>query len=298
MGEIAEALRRAREQVSKRPLALDLEPARAVAAPTPMPSPRMPRGPAPRSPAASPAPSSPAANLESVAPWNAAVILEGPEAEACRHLALRLREALHERNARSLAVVSAERSDGKTTVACDLAVALAAISPERDVALVDFDLRRPSVRRSLALPSGSGVEQILTGEVGIDAVRIAIEEPPIDVFPSVTAQRNAHKLILRPETGAFLEELERRYAYVIVDTPPAPLVPDARLLLRHTGACAAVVRAGKTRMRSVRKLVECLPREKLLGWILNGDRSAAFGYEDYYYYGDPSSVSDRERAAR
>ena len=130
----------------------------------------------------------------------------------------------------------------------------------------------------------------------LEQVCTAIDDPQIDVFPAVDAQRDAHKLILRAETAEFLAELERRYAYVIVDTPPAPLVPDARLLLRHVGACTAVVRAGKTRMRSVRKLVECLPEEKLLGWILNGDRSAAFSYEDYYYYGEPSQPRGRGAA--
>jgi Mrp family chromosome partitioning ATPase len=75
---------------------------------------------------------------------------------------------------------------------------------------------------------------------------------------------------------------------VIVDTPPAPLVPDAALLLRHVATCAPVVRAGKTRMRSLKRLLNCLPREQILGWILNGERSSRFGYRDYYYGEEPA----------
>jgi Mrp family chromosome partitioning ATPase len=66
-----------------------------------------------------------------------------------RHLALRLRTELENHSARSLAIVSALRNEGKTTVACNIAIALASLMPERSVAIVDLDLRNPSVDRQL-----------------------------------------------------------------------------------------------------------------------------------------------------
>jgi Mrp family chromosome partitioning ATPase len=216
------------------------------------------------------------------------VILEqGPDAEACRHLALRLRDALDERRARSIAIVSAERGDGKTTVACNIAIALATLSREREVALVDFDMRRPAIAKSLSIPHHVGVEEVLLGRASLDEVRIAVEQPAIDVFPVVRPQDAAHELIVLPQMAALIAELERRYATVIVDTPPAPLVPDATLILRHVSACSPVVRAGKTRARSLRRLLDCLPRDRILGWILNGERASRFGYRDYYYGEEP-----------
>ena len=277
MGEIADALRRARSQ---RP------------APAAAPEPGLRGLPAPSlRAAAAPTDSKPGLSVSSVEPQNAAVILEpGPNAEACRHLALRLRKALDERRARSVAIVSAERGDGKTTVACDVAIALATLSREREVAVVDFDLRKPSIAKSLSIPHDAGIEEVLLGRTTLDSVRVCVQQPAIDVYPVVTPQDAAHELLVLPQMAALIADLERRYAMVIVDTPPAPLVPDATLILRHVAACVPVVRAGKTRARSLKRLLESLPRERLIGWILNGERASRFGYGDYYYYSEEHRV--------
>jgi Mrp family chromosome partitioning ATPase len=279
MGEIADALRRARSQRS---------------AGAPQPGLRGLFAPVPASRAAAEVPppeTKPGLSIHSVEPQNTAIILEqGPDAEACRHLALRLRTALDERRARSVAIVSAERGDGKTTVACDVAIALASLSREREVALVDLDLRRPAIVKSLSIPYGAGIEEVLLGRTPLDSVRVSVQEPAIDVYPVVTPQDAAHELIVLPQMAALIADLERRYAMVVVDTPPAPLVPDATLILRHVAACAPVVRAGKTRARSVRRLLECLPRERLVGWILNCERAPTFGYRDDYYGDEPPTA--------
>src|SRR4029450_10504694 len=134
MGEIADALRRARSQ---RPTPTAPEPGlRGLPAPVTL------DGAVPGT--------KPGLMINSVEPQNTAVIVEpGPDAEACRHVALRLRSAMDERRAHSVAIVSAERGDGKTTVACNVAIALATLSRDREVALVDFDLRKPSGIKSL-----------------------------------------------------------------------------------------------------------------------------------------------------
>lgn len=271
MGEIADALRRARSQRPSAP-----------------PEPGLRGLPAPITLAAAAAELKPGLTINSVEPQNTAIVLDqGPDAEACRHLALRLRKALDERHARSIAIVSAERGDGKTTVACNVAIALATLSRDREVALVDFDLRRPSIVKSLSIPHDAGVEEILLGRATLDSVRVCVQQPAIDVYPVVTPQDAAHELIVLPQMAALIADLERRYATVVVDTPPAPLVPDATLILRHVAACAPVVRVGKTRARSVRHLLDCLPRERMIGWILNGEHAPRFGYRDYYYGDEP-----------
>jgi Mrp family chromosome partitioning ATPase len=284
MGEIADALRRARTQ---RP------------ATTPEPGLRGLPAPTSRPPVAREGGTKPGLTINSVEPQNRAIILEqGPDAEACRHLALRVKKGMDERRARSIAIVSAERGDGKTTVACDIAIALATLSREREVALVDFDLRRPSIAKSLAVPHDAGVEEILLGRATLDSVRVCVQQPAIDVYPVVTPQDAAHELIVLPQMAALIADLERRYAIVVVDTPPAPLVPDATLILGHVAVCAPVVRAGKTRSRSVRKLLDCLPHERLIGWILNGEKTPRFGYRDYYYGEEPPAARASAGRAR
>jgi Mrp family chromosome partitioning ATPase len=289
MGEIADALRRARSQ---RPAASPESTSLRSLPTVPASVARSDRAPAPAAP---PAPEAKLGlSIRSVEPQNAAVILEqGSDAEACRHLALRLRSAMDERRTRSIAIVSAERADGKTTVACNVAIALATLSREREVALVDFDLRRPAVVKSLSVPHGAGIEEVLLGRTTLDAVRVSVQQPAIDIFPVVTPQDAAHELLVLPQMAALIADLERRYATVVIDTPPAPLVPDATLILRHVAACAPVVRAGKTRARSVRRLLDCLPNDRIVGWIINGERAARFGYRDYYYGDEPPTAAQR-----
>ena len=279
MGEIADAIRRARGLQPKSPDSVGglLIPSLRTAA----------AAPSSLAPVRAPA-VAPDHCVETVYPENPAIVLEnGPNAEVCRHLALRLRTELDERGARSVAIVSAERGDGKTTVACNLALALASLSRGREVALIDLDLRRPSVASYLALPAKRGVEKVLRGEAELDEVLLAVHHPAFDVVPAVNPQSAAHELMVRSQVGELIAELERRYAIVIIDTPPAPLVPDANLVLRHAATCAPVVRTGKTRARFFRRLVDCLPRDQVIGWIVNGDRSSRFRDDDYYYGGEP-----------
>jgi Mrp family chromosome partitioning ATPase len=114
-------------------------------------------------------------------------------------------------------------------------------------------------------------------------VRVPVEKPALDVYPARAPHDAAHELLVRPEAGLFVRELERRYAVVVFDTPPVLLVPDASLLLRHVAAYAPVARSGTTRVRAFRQMLELLPPEKLLGGILNGGSRPTYTSQYGYY---------------
>ena len=81
-----------------------------------------------------------------------------------------------------------------------------------------------------------------------------------------------------------LRQLEQRYQVVLFDTAPALAMPYVSLMLRHVGACIPVARIGRTRTRSLRQLIDLLPRDRVLGPVLNGERLAP---EMSYYYAAP-----------
>ena len=85
--------------------------------------------------------------------------------ELHRHLALQVSSQLEARSAQTLCVVSALRDEGKTTVAATLAMALASLTSNRSVALIDLDMRNPSVRRRLELTAEAGIESYLLGSL-------------------------------------------------------------------------------------------------------------------------------------
>jgi len=279
VGEITDALRRAREGGTD--LEARLPPARLADA-------------APEAPLAPPEPSERAANVEISLDrgeeWPArAIVVEprGQVAEALRHLALKIRAELDRRRARSFAVTSPLRGEGKSTLSCDLALAFASLSRGRAVALVDFDLRRPSVARDLRIRPEKGIESYLLGQARLEQTCVPIEKPALDVYPATTPQEAAHELLVRPQAATLVRELERRYSVVVFDTPPTLLVPDTRILLGLVPAFLVVARHGVTRKRALAHLLDELPRPQLLGAVLNGGPQPTHSRHYGYYSEDP-----------
>lgn len=294
MGEIAEALKRSREERDARQSTTGGEPEREPAA------------------TASPGRSELLAALEQARRSEAQSLVPGPgdegraavdpveappaesfyeieeaafdsfgKVDMHRQLALQVAAQLEARGARSLAVVSAMRDEGKTTVACTLAMALASVTAHRSIALVDLDLRNPSVGRRLHLRTTVGIEQFLLERAGLDAIRVSIKSPQLDVYPSIDPHRAAHELLARARLGHLIRELERRYATVIIDTPPTLVVPDASLLLKQGPCCVTVARSGVSRVRRFQEMLDILPPDAIVGKVLN---SAALPSRDKSYY--------------
>jgi len=237
--------------------------------------------------------------METVEPTRSAIVLhDEPGVESCRHLAVKLRAELDRCGAGVVAIVSAVQGEGKTTVACDLALALASVSRAAEVALVDLDLRNPSVARYLGLQVDAGIEDFFSGNVTLDGARVEVAQPRIDIFPALRPTRDAHQLLVLPALARLIAELRQRYAVVVVDTPPALVVPDASLILREVPACVAVARAGVTRARFFRELVEALPPQRLIGEVLNEARTASSHYYSSYTNARPENEHEGSEASR
>jgi len=293
LGEIADALRKASaEQAAAREQAPP--PARtprphsehSAAAALPVREPSRPHAPAPE-------PARPEPESEQLPE----VRLDGhtPSVDLVRHLALRLRTSMDDLGARSVAVVSPLRNEGKTTVASHLALALASLSAGgARVALVDLDLRNPSIAGRFGLEDlRTGVDQVLLGRSTLDDARIALKAPRIDVYPALKPRSAAHELLVRPSFEDMMRELHARYEVVVVDTPPTLLVPDATLILQHVGCCAPVANSGATRVRMFKKMLVMLSQVQIAGTILNGAPTEKHEREYYTYgYGQGEDASD------
>jgi len=299
MGEITDALRRARAEKEAaepdaapelaEPFAADArEPAEAVetvAAPLPAPE-----GVEPLQPPVQLA-------TQRTGFWQArAVHLDRPGgvAERFRHLAVKVRRALEARQGRTLIVASALREEGKTVTSCNLALALASMSSERRIALVDLDLRRPSVARAMGVKPRVGVASVLRGEASLASARIPTDLPTLDLYLAGRPLRHAHELLARPALARMLDELRERYAVVVADTPPVLLVPDVPLMAAHFDACMVVGRVGKTARSNFRDMLDLLPREKVLGGFLNQVRASGHASQYGYYLNedDAGEVED------
>jgi Mrp family chromosome partitioning ATPase len=283
MGEISEALRRARSE-GKTPASDPV----AIEPPRPL-SPAESRFP---DAGAAPAPGAPRGERHDSLSrtreglWSPRALFvedHGPAAESARHLALRVRAELDRRRARSVAVVSALHDEGKTTIAGNLALALCSLSQHRSVALVDLDLRRPSLARALGLSVGVGIDDVIGGGAALADACIAFENPSLDVYLVRKAQPAAHEVLVRSSLDTTLRELERRYEVVVIDTPPVLLVPDTPILLERLPACLAVARAGRSRSRAFQRMCALLPPGKLIGAVLDEGRLPTDAASYRYY---------------
>ena len=294
MGEISEALRRARKSAgedrpgaelgerSERTLRSAAE-VEAASEPDSTPPPERNRD--------APSRHSVTLSTDRSGEWFArAVVVDshGSIAESFRHIVLRLRRELEVRNLRHVAVVSALRAEGKTTIACNLALAFASLGYGRSVALVDLDLRKPSVARSLGVvPGKAGIEEVLRGERSLREACVSIERPALDVYAVRRSVADAHELLVRPELGGVLEDLARRYEITVLDTSPVLLVPDATMILERVVAAVAVARSGHTSQRGFEAMLEILPPGRVVGSILNEGALPA-STRLYGYYSEES----------
>jgi Mrp family chromosome partitioning ATPase len=224
------------------------------------------------------------------------VLLAHPLADCFRQFAIRVRAAVEASSNPTVMVTSALRLEGKTTVSCNLALALASMAGERRVALVDLDLHRPGVARALGILPGVGLERVLDGESPLASARIQTDIPALDVFAIARPRPHAHGVLSGRRLREVVAELAGGYDAVVIDTPPVLLLPDVSLIAPHVGGCIAVVRAGNTPRSAFREMLEGLPADRLIGCFLNGaslPRHARYGY----YYGDPDPPAAEDPAA-
>jgi Mrp family chromosome partitioning ATPase len=214
-----------------------------------------------------------------------------PMAESYRQAALLLSRALKDRPARSVLVASAGGGEGKTTTACNLALAFASLFGARRTALVELDLRKPTAARALGVGPPVGVEEALAGSVATAAARCATQFAALDLFLAKRPSRDALPLVSSSRLVPFLRELERSYETVILDSPPILPVPDAALIAANVGGVLLVARAGVSRRAAIEEAVEKIGRDTVMGFFLNERRQPLHHYYAGYYRYESSAES-------
>jgi polysaccharide biosynthesis transport protein len=207
-------------------------------------------------------------------------------AEAFRMLQMNLRYAGDE-PVRSLLVTSARSREGKTTVAWNLASA--ATSSGLSVALVEADMRRPSLAERYELESAPGLAEALLGQISVAEALQAVSltgdvkgnghSRRLDVLVAGTPPPDPWALMQSPAMTRLLEVLKQHHDLVVVDTPPIPHVADAISLLRRVDGVLVTASVNSTRGPEARQLRDQLQTldARILGVVANGG-SAATGY--------------------
>ncbi len=219
-------------------------------------------------------------------------------AEAARTIRTNLMFMSPDKPHKVLLVTSAGPSEGKTTVACCIATAMAQAGQR--VALVDCDLRRPRVHRIFGFTSERGVTTALLEDDLEDVVQ-PTEVPNLAVIPAGPIPPHPAELFHTEKFRALLEEIRDAFDTVIIDSPPVAAVTDPTVLSTLVDGTVLVVRAYKTRKELARHAVRSLTSVggNVPGVVLNDvDFSKMeYKYSYYYYRRDEYYAADRPSRA-
>jgi len=194
---------------------------------------------------------------------------------------------------RVLVLTSPSPQEGKSTVICNLAIALSEINHR--VLLIDADMRLPRLHAVFDLPNTFGLSDVLQERTPIEDYvdeslvrKTAI--PDLYVLPAGPARTNLSRLLYSSRMKELIRRFRNSFDTILIDSPPVLSVPDARVLARLSDAVILVVRAHKTQQEAAFAAVRCFEEDgrRILGTILNDwnpDAANAGYYGAYGSYG-------------
>ena len=219
-------------------------------------------------------------------------------AEAARAIRTNIMFMSPDRPYRTLLVTSAAPSEGKTTVACCIAVVMAQAG--KKVLLLDCDMRRPRIHRIFRKPNDVGATTALMdlGRV-TEAVR-ETEVPNLSIMTTGPIPPNPAELLHSEAFAKLLAHLESQFDSIVIDSPPVAPVTDAAILSTKVDGTVLVVRALQTRKDLARRATRSLRDVggRTVGTVLNAVdfERREYGYYQYYYYKRQGYAADQPDA--
>lgn len=186
-----------------------------------------------------------------------------------------------------IGVTSSTRGEGKSTTAINLAYVLA--ESGNKVLLIDGDLRIPSISKKMGISPSPGLTDLLMGkEIPSDTFKSDLLDNWY-IIPSGDLPPNPSEILGSRRMEAFLNAMDEKFDYIIIDLPPVNIVSDAMAISQLTAGMVVVIREDYTEKKELEK---CFRQLKLsgvnvLGCVMNGAKSGkgSYGrYKKYYKY--------------
>ncbi len=199
---------------------------------------------------------------------------------------------------RVFVVSSCLPSEGKTTTAINIALALA--DAELNVVVVDGDMRHPKLNEHLGLTGSAGLSTVLTGGVALDEV---LQQTRFSGLTGVTAGEvppNPSELLGSEAAKKFINELRSRFDYVVVDSPALLEFTDAAILAAESDGVVVLARFAKTKRDQLAHAVGNLTNvgARILGGVFTMTPRRGKTTYNYSYYGVHRAPSGRREGIR
>lgn len=212
-----------------------------------------------------------------------------PRAESFRTLRTNVQFLDLDDSARSFTITSALPSEGKSTTAANLAIAMAENGAR--VAVIDADLRRPRLDEVLGVEGAVGLTDVLIGQAELEDVLQPWGTGGLHVLPAGRVPPNPSELLGSQRMQSLIRILDDHFDYVIIDAPPLLPVTDAAILSRITGGAIVISSSGRATKNQLRLALDALASvgSRTLGVVMTMvpvKGMNAYGYGTYYaYYG-------------
>lgn len=208
--------------------------------------------------------------------------------EAFKTLRTNVMFSLPGNESKCIGIVSANRGEGKSSVALNLGISFAQIG--KKVIVIDCDLRLPTIASKLEIDSKPGLSNFLSGNSDMNDELIKhSDEYGIDVITSGDIPPDSTTLIGSKHMDRMIEMLKEYYDYIILDFPPVTLVTDAVLLTHLVDGYLLVIKHNASEMQRISNMLRQLgfADAKIIGYVYNGKNNHDKYYRgknNYYYY--------------
>jgi capsular exopolysaccharide synthesis family protein len=215
-----------------------------------------------------------------------------PASEAFRKLRTRL--VLDEKKDQPLTLIftSLMPNEGKSLVVANMAITFAQL--KKPTLLIDGDIRRGVLHNSFAMDKSPGLSELLAAshDLTVESVSNSIHKttiPNLHLMPSGKEIPNPTELIMNSRMEDLFKQLQNRFHYIIIDTPPLGLIPDAFVFNKFIHSLVLVTRYGQTDVKKLKKeMAQFSDMQKdIKGLVLNGmkenKKKERYGYSYYKY---------------
>lgn len=187
----------------------------------------------------------------------------------------------------TLGITSSRPGEGKSTTSINLALSLAR-AVQKSVILIDFDLRKPTVHTKLGLSDTKCLRDYYEGKSQLRDIVYQDASSGLYIIPGCGEMLHAGDVVGGKRTAQLMTELKKAFPsrLVLLDLPPILVVDEVTTLLDYIDSMLFIVSEGDSHKEDVKKSLELIGEDKLLGTVLNNSaetRRETSGYYNYYY---------------
>jgi succinoglycan biosynthesis transport protein ExoP len=159
-------------------------------------------------------------------------------------------------------------------------------------------LRHPCANEYLGIDVSVGHTEVLGGQLKLEDAIVRLDPAGLYLLPGGKPRDDVAELLSGPTYARLLTDARRMFDYIIIDAPPLGIFTDASVLMNRADGALLVVRAGKTKYGVLDKLLEQIPKDKLMGVVLNRTEeeldASSYYYQQRYYSRDRRPSEPRQ----